>query len=306
MVPQDGVYERLRKHFCLAFMGLMGHDAVVPRWADRGVSGDLLTGRDRARMRARPDRGSPRQDRHRATADAGTERGGDTTRAYLGSAPVRRSAHAPTGAGDGGLMHDMPPATLPSVGDQLMPRTVPVVRAMRVPAHGKLARFEQVVLPHLAAAYNVARWLTRDDHDAADVVQDAYVRAWTFFDRFHGGDGRAWLLTIVRHTCYTWLQRHRGHELATAFDEELHSCEREASNPETLLLQQANQQLLREALEALPVEYREVVVLRELEGLSYKEIADIAALPLGTVMSRLARARKRLQAWLADRLQREV
>jgi RNA polymerase sigma-70 factor (ECF subfamily) len=128
----------------------------------------------------------------------------------------------------------------------------------------------------------------------------------TFFDSFHGGDSRAWLLTIVRHTCYTWLQRHRGHELATAFDDELHSGEREASNPETLLLQHANQQLLRQALETLPVELREVVVLRELEGLSYKEIAGIADLPLGTVMSRLSRARKRLQAWLADRLQREV
>jgi RNA polymerase sigma factor (sigma-70 family) len=187
-----------------------------------------------------------------------------------------------------------------------MHRTVPVVRATRVPEHGKLARFEQAVLPHLAAAYNLARWLTRDEHDAEDVVQDAYVRALTFFDSFHGGDSRAWLLTIVRHTCYTWLQRHRGHERATAFDDELHSGEREASNPETLLLQHANQQLLRQALETLPVELREVVVLRELEGLSYKEIAGVADLPLGTVMSRLARARKRLQAWLVDRLQREV
>ena len=203
-------------------------------------------------------------------------------------------------------MHDTQPAALPSVCDQLTHRTFPVVRATRVPEHGKLARFEQAVLPHLAAAYNLARWLTRDEHDAEDVVQDAYVRAWTFFDSFHGGDSRAWLLTIVRHTCYTWLQRHRGHELATTFDDERHSGEREASNPETLLLQRADQQLLREALDALPVEYREVVVLRELEGLSYKEIAGVADLPLGTVMSRLARARKRLHAWLVDRLQREV
>jgi RNA polymerase sigma factor (sigma-70 family) len=203
-------------------------------------------------------------------------------------------------------MHDMQPATLPSVSERLRHHTFPVMRATRLPEHDKLARFEQAVLPHLAAAYNLARWLTRDEHDAGDVVQDAYVRALTFIDSFHGGDSRAWLLTIVRHTCYTWLQRHRGHELATAFDDELHSGEREASNPETLLLQRANQQLLREALEALPVEYREVVVLRELEGLSYKEIAGVADLPLGTVMSRLARARKRLQAWLAERLQREV
>jgi RNA polymerase sigma-70 factor (ECF subfamily) len=203
-------------------------------------------------------------------------------------------------------MHDLQPATLPSVCDQLMHRTVPVVRATRVPEHEKLARFEQAVLPHLAAAYNLARWLTRDEHDAEDVVQDDYVRALTFFDSFHGGDSRAWLLTIVRHTCYTWLQRHRGHELATAFDDELHSGAGEASNPETLLLRHANQQLLRQALETLPVELREVVVLRELEGLSYKEMAEVADLPLGTVMSCLSRARKRLQAWLAARLQREV
>lgn len=161
-----------------------------------------------------------------------------------------------------------------------------------------LAHFEQAVLPHLAAAYNLARWLTRNDHDAEDVVQEAYVRACKFFGTFHGGNSRAWLLTIVRHTCYTWLQDNRGHELMTVFDEEIHSLAGEAANPETLLLQRLDQQLLRQALEELPVEYREVIVLRELEGLSYKEIAHVADLPLGTVMSRLARARKRLQQGL--------
>jgi RNA polymerase sigma factor (sigma-70 family) len=170
----------------------------------------------------------------------------------------------------------------------------------------KTARFEQTVLPYMDAAYNLARWLTRNEHDAEDMVQEAYLRAFKFFNAFRGVDGRAWLLTIVRHTGYTWLQRHRGRELATAFDEEQHSGEREDSNPETLLLQQANQQLLREALEALPVEYREVIVLRELEGLSYKEIAGIADLPLGTVMSRLARARQRLQVWLTERRHQEI
>jgi len=125
---------------------------------------------------------------------------------------------------------------------------------MRLPEPTNLARFEQAILPHLAAAYNVARWLTRDEHDAEDVVQEAYVRALTFFDSFHGGNSRAWLLTMVRHTCYTWLQHHRPPDRTTEFDEEIHSLDGETSNPETLLLQRANQQLLREALEALPLD----------------------------------------------------
>jgi len=168
------------------------------------------------------------------------------------------------------------------------------------------ARFEHTVLPHLPSAYNVARWLTRDDHDAEDVVQEAYLRAWKFFGGFSGGESRAWLLTIVRNTCYTWLHQNRAHELTVVFDEEIHSSASESANPETLLLHRANQQVLRDALEALPVAFREVVVLRELEGLSYKEIAAIADLPLGTVMSRLARARARLLEWLTTRLHTEV
>jgi RNA polymerase sigma factor (sigma-70 family) len=168
------------------------------------------------------------------------------------------------------------------------------------------ARFEQTALAHLAAAYNLARWLTRNDHDAEDVVQEAYTRAFKSFGGFHGGDGRAWLLAIVRHTAYSWLQRNRGHELMMAVDEELHSVDGETAIPETLLLQRANQQLVKEALEELPVEFREVIVLRELEGQPYKEIAHITDLPLGTVMSRLARARRRLQHCLARRLHMEV
>ncbi len=175
-----------------------------------------------------------------------------------------------------------------------------------VPDESILSRFEQAVLPHLTAAYNLARWLTRNDHDAEDVVQEAYVRAFKFFGGFHGGDSRAWLLAIVRHTGYTWLQHNRGHELMTGFDEEIHSQAGEAANPETLLLHRSNQQLLRQALEELPVEFREVIILRELEGLSYKEIAAIADLPVGTVMSRLARARMRLQRTLVNRLHTEV
>lgn len=175
-----------------------------------------------------------------------------------------------------------------------------------VPDESTLRRFERAVLPHLPAAYNLARWLTRNDHDAEDVVQEAYMRAFRFFDSFHGGDGRAWLLAIVRHACYTWLQHNRGHELMTGFDEEIHSLDGEVTNPETILLHRTNQLLLRQALEELPVEFREVIILRELEGLSYKEIAAIADLPLGTVMSRLARARKRLHQTLAHRLRTEV
>jgi RNA polymerase sigma factor (sigma-70 family) len=171
----------------------------------------------------------------------------------------------------------------------------------RVQEKTQQARFEQIVLPHLDAAYNLARWLTRNDQDAEDVVQEACLRAFRFFGGFYGGDSRAWLLTIVRNTCYTWLRHNRAHELTTPFDETIHDVECEGLNPEALLMHQADQQQLRQALEALPVESREVIVLRELEGLSYKEIGVIADIPLGTVMSRLARARKRLQHDLAKR-----
>jgi RNA polymerase sigma factor (sigma-70 family) len=187
-----------------------------------------------------------------------------------------------------------------------MATTLPRRKGAKVPDKSTLRRFERAVLPHLPAAYNLARWLTRNDHDAEDVVQEAYVRALRFFDGFHGGDSRPWLLAIVRHTCYTWLQHNRGHELMTGFDEAIHSLDGGAANPETLLLQLTNQLLLRQVLEELPVEFREVIILREFEGLSYKEIAAIADLPMGTVMSRLARARKRLQQTLADRLHTEV
>lgn len=183
--------------------------------------------------------------------------------------------------------------------DEPLLRTFSSVQDQRRQAHSMLVRFEHTVLPHLDAAYNLARWLTRNEHDAEDVVQEAYLRAWKFFGGFHGEDSRPWLLTIVRRTCYTWLQQNRAHELVTVFDEEHHNIESSGANPETLLLQRMNAEVLRQALEALPVEFREVVVLRELEGLSYKDIAAIADVPLGTVMSRLARARKRLQQWLA-------
>ena len=170
----------------------------------------------------------------------------------------------------------------------------------------KLARFEQVILPHLDAAHNLARWLTRNEDDAKDMAQEAYLRAFKFFDAFRGADGRAWLLTIVRNTCYTWLQQNRAHEITTMFDEEIHTSDSDSFNPATLVLQHADHQLLKRALDELPVEFREAVVLRDLEGLSYKEIAEIANIPTGTVMSRLARARERLKQILGNQQKKEA
>jgi RNA polymerase sigma-70 factor (ECF subfamily) len=160
----------------------------------------------------------------------------------------------------------------------------------------------------MGAAYNLARWLTRNDHDAEDIMQEAYLRAFRFFDGFHGTDARAWLLTIVRNTFYTWLTQNGSRNLHIPFDEEMHGNTAEhgaisaeaITNPETLMLQQADQKLLRQALEAVPVEFREVVILRELEDMSYKQIAEIINLPIGTVMSRLARGRKRLSECMAE------
>ena len=169
----------------------------------------------------------------------------------------------------------------------------------------KLARFEQTILPHMNAAYNLARWLTRNEHDAEDMVQEAYLRAFKFFNAFRGIDGRAWLLTIVRNTCYTWLKQNRT-ETTTSFDEQIHTVENDLANPATLVLRSDNSQMLKQALEELPTEFREVVVLRDLEELSYKEIADIAGIPLGTVMSRLARARERLKQFLCKGLKQEA
>ena len=170
----------------------------------------------------------------------------------------------------------------------------------------KLASFEEAVLPHLDAAYNLARWLTRNDADAEDGVQEAYLRAFRFFGGFHGAEGRSWLLAIVRNTCYTWMQHNRSPELTIPLDDDLHEIESKDLNPEALLLQSAATQMVRQALEELPVEFREVLVLRELEEMSYREIASTTDLPLGTVMSRLARGRKRLQLALTNQMHAEV
>ena len=166
----------------------------------------------------------------------------------------------------------------------------------------QFARFEQVVLPHLDSAYNLARWLTGNEHDAEDVVQDAYLRAVKFFDGFRGGDARPWLITIVRRTCYDWLQRNRSHKSLAVFDEELHSDQGDSLDPAQFVQRQEDREMIRQALNELPVEFREMLVLRELEELSYKEIAAITNLPQGTVMSRLARARERLREYLVKQM----
>ena len=161
-------------------------------------------------------------------------------------------------------------------------------------------------MPHMDAAYNLARWLTGKDQDAEDVVQDAYLRAFKFFCGFRGENGRSWLLRIVRNTFYNWLERNRHAHDMTPFDEKVHGEVAEDAAPDTALLEKTNAELLGAALQALPVEFREILVLRELEGFSYKEIADVADLPLGTVMSRLARARGQLRHHLLECLQKEI
>jgi RNA polymerase sigma factor (sigma-70 family) len=164
----------------------------------------------------------------------------------------------------------------------------------------KRSRFELLIVPHLAAAYNLARWLTGNDHDAEDVVQEAYLRAYRFFDGFHSADGRSWILAIVRNACYTWLRQNRRKLIG--LDDDLPELQDTKPNPEELHLGEVDRQSLRQALEELPEEFREAIILRELEGLSYKEIGAVTGAPLGTVMSRLARARQRLEKTLAGRM----
>ncbi len=180
-----------------------------------------------------------------------------------------------------------------------------VAGATRLQELGESARFEQAVLPHLGAAYNLARWLTRDGHDAEDVVQEAYLRAFRSFGGFQGTDGRAWLLAIVRNACYTWLERKRARGVVVPLEEQAHAAEIDALDPEKHLVRQEDVASVRRAVEELGPELREVVVLRDLQGLSYKEIAAVADIPLGTVMSRLARAREKLQEILLHRGMKE-
>jgi RNA polymerase sigma-70 factor, ECF subfamily len=159
-------------------------------------------------------------------------------------------------------------------------------------------RFEQLVLPHVDAAFNLARWLLRSRADAEDVAQEALLRSYRFFRGFHGGDARAWLLQIVRNTCYSWLEKNRPRELMVEFDEELHP--QPVATPESIAITDEGRERLILALETLPPRQREVVVLRELEGCSYKEIAAITSIPIGTVMSSLSRARRQLHSALVN------
>lgn len=177
---------------------------------------------------------------------------------------------------------------------------------MEVEEERRIVNVEQAILPHLDSAYNLARWLTATDQDAEDVMQESCLRAVKYFPGFQGGDSRAWLLAIVRRTSCTWLAKNRGRDATTvAFDETLHGTGCDRLDPQAQLLQEADRHLIRQALADLPVEFREVIVLRELEGLSYKEVAHVVEIPLGTVMSRLARGRRQLERLLAERLSEE-
>src|SRR5258706_15869268 len=176
----------------------------------------------------------------------------------------------------------------------------------------RLARFEKSVLPHLDAAYNLARWLTRNDHDAQDVVQEAYLRAFRFFEGMRGSDARPWLLAIVRNAGYSWLEKNRPAEGGALDDAAPLSADTETAghaspaetNPEGILLQSANRKLVNQALEELPAGYREGLVMREREDLSYKEVGAIAGVPIGTVMSRLSRGRELLRRVIEVRMRK--
>jgi RNA polymerase sigma-70 factor (ECF subfamily) len=175
---------------------------------------------------------------------------------------------------------------------------------LRLPDESKAVDFGRTFLPHMDAAYNLARWLLRDDHDAQDVVQEAYLRAFRFAAGFRGGEPRAWILAIVRNAAFSWLKRNRGSDRPTEFDEQVHGAIEE-NGLEADTVRKADGAMIRAALDELADEFREVIVMRDIEGLSYKEIADASDLPIGTVMSRLARARGKLARSLQERIVKE-
>jgi RNA polymerase sigma-70 factor (ECF subfamily) len=172
----------------------------------------------------------------------------------------------------------------------------------RIPVSAEVGGLAELLLSHLDSAYNLARWLVRSAEDAEDVVQQAYLRAFQYSGGFRGGDVRAWLLAIVRNTSYGWLRKMRAGEPIVQFDEEIHTSGMKTSNPEQRLLQNADARLIEKTLNELPVRFREILVLRELEELSYKEIADVMGMPMGTVMSTLSRARDRFRRVASDLL----
>jgi RNA polymerase sigma-70 factor (ECF subfamily) len=169
----------------------------------------------------------------------------------------------------------------------------------------ELALFEEAMLPHLDAAHNLARWLLRNEQDAQDVVQEAYLRAFRAFGGFRGSNGRAWLLTIVRNASYTLLKKNHAVEVTTTFDEEIHATGDESASPATILEHAEDAELVRKAIDHLPAEFREILILRHQEDLSYKEISEILKIPSGTVMSRLARARAKLKEYLTTQISQE-
>jgi RNA polymerase sigma-70 factor (ECF subfamily) len=169
----------------------------------------------------------------------------------------------------------------------------------------ELTSFEETMLPHLDAAHNLARWLLRNEQDAEDVVQEAYLRAFTSFDGFRGSNGRAWLLKIVRNTSYSLLKKNRAVHLTTPFDDEIHAIGHESASPATILEHVEDTELMRNAIDKLPAEFQGILILRHQEGLAYKEISDIEQLAPGTVMSRLARARAKLREYFAAEIGNE-
>ena len=169
----------------------------------------------------------------------------------------------------------------------------------------ELASFEATMLPHLDAAHNLARWVMRNEQDAQDVVQEAYLRAFKSFSGFHGSNGRAWLLTIVRNTSYTLLKKNRVADLTTNFDEEIHASGHELASPATILEHAEDAELIKNAMNELAAEFREILTLRHQEELSYQEIGDILKIPIGTVMSRLARGRAKLREYLTSQTSQE-
>ena len=174
-----------------------------------------------------------------------------------------------------------------------------------VSGHGEVSGFAEEMLRHLDAAYNLARWLMRNSADAEDVVQDAYLRAFRYSAGFRGGDARAWLLKIVRNASYGRLQKNRAQQSSTEFDEDIHTVAG-AADPETLMLQNADSQQVEQAIRALPARLREILVLRELEGLQYKEISEVVGVPIGTVMSSLSRARAQFRQAFSEELSRQL